>query len=195
MKRLILKTMVASVLIAPLLFGAVFVVERLGADPKQGRSYVILLRHGDAPGRNEPQNFDISDCRTQRNLSDKGRNEAREIGREMHRQGINVTKVLTSRWCRTKETADLLNIGSVENEPAFDNLEFNKNRSAELLERERAIIAAWHGPGVLVVVTHNSNIKGLTGLKLEQGAMVVANPTESSISFHFSKIMLKDIFS
>ena len=152
------------------------------------KSYVILLRHGDAPGRGEPLGFELHNCSTQRNLSDKGRTEARELGTLLRGQGINVTKVLTSRWCRTNETAELLNLGPVENSPVFDNFEFSKNRAAELLEGERELIASWHGPGVLVVVTHSSNIKALTGLEVEQGEMIVTSRISGSNSaLRFSK--------
>ena len=40
---------------------------------------------------------------------------------------------------------------------------------------EHELIASWHGPGALLVVTHGSNIKALTGIDLEQGTMVVVS--------------------
>ena len=106
---------------------------------------------------------------------------------------INVTKVLTSRFCRARETAELLNLGSVENDAAFDNLEFNKLRAAELLDQEREQIASWRGPGVLLIVTHGSNIKALTGLQLEEGAMILTDPVgRSATSLHFDKYQLQN---
>ena len=162
------------------------------AAPAEG-SYVILLRHGDAPGRNEPQNFNLSDCSTQRNLSDKGRLEAREVGKALRARGINVTKVLTSRWCRTRETAELLGFGPADHNLAFDNLEFNKIRELDLIERERKLIRSWHGPGALLIVTHSSNIKALTGFAVHQGEMIVTNPTdERDTVLHFGKVSLQN---
>ena len=191
-----LGTLVACALVAPPFAIAAIVAERFLAEAADERSYVVILRHGNAPGRNEPENFNLDDCRTQRNLSDNGRDEMRDIGEQVRRQGIKVTEVLTSRWCRARETAELLKIGPVKNEPAFDNLEFNKNHTAELLDRERQLIMSWRGPGVLVIVTHSSNIKALTGLELDQGVMIVADPTQAGrITFRPSKISLKDIFS
>ena len=194
--RLFLMTLIVGALTASLIISSKRVTHHSAAlAALDESSYVVLLRHGDAPGRKEPLGFDLHDCSTQRNLSDKGRNEARELGELLRERAINVTKVLTSRWCRTHETAELLKLGPVENEPAFDNLEFNKNRAADLLDGERERIASWHGPGVLLVVTHSSNIKALTGLEIEQGAMIVASPTTASSTFRFSKILLKDIFT
>jgi phosphohistidine phosphatase SixA len=138
-------------------------------------SYAIVARHADAPGRGEPAGFDLNDCSTQRNLSDKGRNEARDLGAMFRSRGINVTKVLTSRWCRAHETAELMKLGPMENAPVFDNLEFNKPHANELLDGERKLIASWHGPGVLLVISHASNIKALTGIDAEQNAMLVVS--------------------
>ena len=155
--------------------------------------YVILLRHGEAPGRSEPLGFNLNDCSTQRNLSDKGRGESRQLGELLRAHGINVTKVLTARFCRTRETAELLNLGPVEDDAAFDNLEFNKLRAAELLDQEREHIASWRGPGVLLIVTHGSNIKALTGFQLEEGAMIVTDPVDQSVtSLRFDKYLLQN---
>ena len=158
--------------------------------------YVILLRHGEAPGRSEPLGFNLNDCSTQRNLSDKGRDESRQLGELLRAHGINVTKVLTARFCRTRETAELLNLGPVEDDAAFDNLEFNKLRAAELLDQEREHIASWRGPGVLLIVTHGSNIKALTGFQLEEGAMIVTDPVDqSATSLRFDKYLLQNKLS
>src|SRR6266852_9607778 len=72
-----------------------------------GASHVVLVRHADAPGEGEPASFRLDDCSTQRNLGDKGREEARLLGTVFRERGINVAKVLTSRWCRSRETAAL----------------------------------------------------------------------------------------
>jgi phosphohistidine phosphatase SixA len=144
-------------------------------------TFVVLVRHGDAPGRGEPDGFDLNDCSTQRNLSDKGRNEARDLGAMFHARGINVTKVLASRWCRARETAELMKLGPIENAAAFDDFSYNKQHANELLDGERKLIASWHGPGVLLVVSHGSNIKALTGIDLEQGGMAVVNLTQGQL--------------
>ena len=46
---------------------------------KQGGK-LIFIRHAYAPGGGDPNNFDINDCNTQRNLSDSGREQANKIG-------------------------------------------------------------------------------------------------------------------
>lgn len=170
-----------------------FAVHPLASVTPDNSSFVILLRHGDAPGQGEPDKFDLNDCSTQRNLSDRGRHDATAIGEKLRARGINVTKVLTSRWCRTRETAALMKLAPVENAPAFDDLSFNKGRAKELLESEHRIIASWRGPGVLLIVSHGSNIKALTGVDLEQGAMIVVRPELGLL--HTTPFVASDSFS
>lgn len=156
---------------------------------------VVLMRHGDAPGRNEPLQFDLSDCSTQRNLSDKGRSEAKETGNIFRAQNLDVRSVISSRWCRTRDTATLLGLSSVQMEPAFDNLDLNKNHSVELLQAEQNIIQQWHGPGMMVVVTHSSNIRALSGLELVPGSMLIAKTrANGDLEYKLSPIALKDMF-
>jgi hypothetical protein len=41
---------------------------------------IIFIRHAYAPGGGDPNNFDINDCDTQRNLNDEGRLQSKKIG-------------------------------------------------------------------------------------------------------------------
>jgi phosphohistidine phosphatase SixA len=167
-------------------------------NPQSGsdaQPYVILLRHGNAPGRGEPANFDLNDCGTQRGLSSKGRDEARQLGQTLRTLGVNVTKVLSSRWCRTKETAELLGFGPVEEDRAFDNLDMNKNRSQSLLENERKAIASWRGPGVLVVVTHSSNLKALAEINPKPDSVIVVEPNAGADLTTIAQVNLHELTS
>jgi phosphohistidine phosphatase SixA len=123
---------------------------------------IVLFRHATAPGVGDPAAFKLGDCATQRNLSDEGRAEARKIGKQFRARGIKVGAVLTSQWCRTRETAQLaFGEQAVQGEPAF-NSQFGRPEQADAQTgRARAILARWKGPGVLVVVTHQVNITAL----------------------------------
>jgi hypothetical protein len=61
---------------------------------------VLLIRHALAPGIGDPENFQLGDCATQRNLSDEGRQQARAIGRWLRSRGIQHARVYSSQWCR-----------------------------------------------------------------------------------------------
>ena len=41
---------------------------------------ILFLRHTLAPGFGDPQNFNIENCNTQRNLNEEGRYQAKIIG-------------------------------------------------------------------------------------------------------------------
>jgi len=64
-----------------------------------------------APGFGDPENFNLADCNTQRNLDDTGRAQAVKIGIEFKSYGIEFEEILSSQWCRCKDTANLLNLG------------------------------------------------------------------------------------
>ena len=72
----------------------------------EGRK-LIFIRHAYAPGNGDPNNFNLNDCSTQRNLNSLGRKQAKDIGEFFRENKIKIYKVLSSEWCRCKETADI----------------------------------------------------------------------------------------
>jgi len=98
------------------------------ASAQDSRSLVLLLRHALAPGGGDPANFDVNDCATQRNLNDVGRDQARDIGRQLKALGLSPTGVWSSQWCRSFETAELMDVGEVKPLPALNS--FFQNRAA-----------------------------------------------------------------
>ena len=138
---------------------------------------VVLMRHeATSGGAGDPPGFRLEDCATQRNLTDKGRANAVAAGERIRAQKVPVGKVLSSQWCRCRDTAALLALGPVETAATFNNAYNLRDRRGELTKGARAVIAAWKGPGVLVVVTHGANILPLTGFQPAEGEMVVVEP-------------------
>jgi phosphohistidine phosphatase SixA len=137
---------------------------------------VALMRHGDAPGVGDPPGWRIGDCATQRNLSERGRAEARAVGARLRDARIVVDRVLSSPWCRCLDTATLAGVGRVETEPAFANAFVLGDQREALRERGLATAGRWRGPGVLLVVTHGENIRALTGLSPAPAEIVVVAP-------------------
>jgi hypothetical protein len=80
-----------------------------------------IMRHALAPGTGDPAGFDVTNCATQRNLDERGREQARRIGEAFSDRGHSFDVVLTSQWCRCRDTADLLDLGPVEEVPAFNS--------------------------------------------------------------------------
>jgi phosphohistidine phosphatase SixA len=138
---------------------------------------IVLFRHAYAPGGGDPQGMRIGDCSTQRNLDESGRAQARRIGEMFRAQGVQIGAVLTSQWCRTKETADLAFPGRAKEEPAFNSFFADRSRSAEQTQAALKILAGWQGPGALVVTTHQVNITALTGVVPGSGDGIVVRVT------------------
>ena len=68
---------------------------------------IIFIRHALAPGGGDPENFDILNCNTQRNLNEVGREQAKQIGNFFDKKKIPIKEVISSEWCRCKETASI----------------------------------------------------------------------------------------
>lgn len=128
---------------------------------------VLLFRHALAPGGGDPDGLRLGDCSTQRNLSDAGRDQARRIGEQLRQRlgPLRVTAVWASPWCRTLDTARLAFPDlPVQAQPAFGSFFRQPEREGPMLRDARQLLAGWRGPGLLVVVTHQVNITGLTDI-------------------------------
>jgi hypothetical protein len=143
--------------------------------------HVALIRHaGTVGGAGDPPGFKLDDCSTQRNLTLKGRAEARRLGDMFRLQEVPVGKVLSSQWCRCIETVALMGLPPPEFAPTFNNAFTLRERLEELTAGARAIVADWSGPGTLIVMTHGANILPLTGIMPEEGGVVVARGDRDS---------------
>ena len=65
---------------------------------------IVLFRHANAPGGGDPAGMRIGECATQRNLDERGRAQARRIGEAFRSRGVAAGRVLSSQWCRTRDT-------------------------------------------------------------------------------------------
>jgi phosphohistidine phosphatase SixA len=74
----------------------------------QTGGFVLYLRHASTDfSQNDAKMTSYEDCAHQRNLTDKGRAEARALGEQIRRLKIPIGEVLASPFCRTVETAML----------------------------------------------------------------------------------------
>jgi len=78
-----------------------------GGEPSPGRLRALHAPRVDRFQPNDANSRSFEDCANQRNLTDKGRDEARAVGEHVKRLGIPVGAVLASPYCRTMETARL----------------------------------------------------------------------------------------
>lgn len=166
----------ATILLAAAAFAAHADEAAAWAALRGGEPVVALMRHADAPGIGDPPGWRLDDCATQRNLSEAGRTDARAAGERLKREGVRFSKVLSSPWCRCVDTARLVDMGRVAVEPRFSNAYVLADRRDALMRDGRAVIAAWQGPGPLLVVTHGENIRALSGRSPGTSEVVVVTP-------------------
>lgn len=150
--------------------------EALWALLKQG-GQIVLIRHGvTTPGVGDPPGFKLDDCRTQRNLSDAGRQEAQRLGAALRERGVPVARVLSSPWCRCIETARIAFGVDPQTEAALANLfEHGQNRERQLVAF-RKLVAAPLTTGNLMLVTHGSTTAAFTGISPGTAEMVIVTP-------------------
>ena len=138
---------------------------------KDGTAFVIM-RHALAPGTGDPENFKLGKCDTQRNLSEQGRQQARETGKLFQTNGIAEAEVFTSAWCRCRDTAGLLALGEVRTlEPLNSFFRRQDRRQAQTLAL-KDWLQARTGDKPLVLVTHQVNITALTGVFPKSGELI-----------------------
>lgn len=142
---------------------------------------VILLRHALAPGTGDPDNFDVRDCGTQRNLSKQGRIQAQRIGQRLKAHDIQGVEVFSSQWCRCLETGRLLDFGVVTELPVINSF----YRRDQLKSQYTQDLKAWlmanrsRDTSVTILVTHQVNITALTQVFPSSGEMVVVDVNAS----------------
>ncbi|MBP3126574.1 histidine phosphatase family protein [Thalassospira sp. ER-Se-21-Dark] len=132
-----------------------------------------LMRHAIAPGTGDPANFTLGDCTTQRNLDDTGRQQARQTGDRIRAMGIELTSILTSQWCRCVDTARLLDLGPVTEEPALNSFFRNRSTESEQTAEIKAKLASLPGDEKLLLVTHQVNITALTDIFPRSGEIIL----------------------
>jgi len=149
--------------------------EDVWAQLEQG-GHVVLMRHATTDNSGDPLAFKINDCSVQRNLSQKGRQQAELIGRAFRARSIPVAKVLSSRYCRTQETAKLA-FGEVSTWQPLDLLyaldEQDRDARTEAVAKR---IGTYSGSENVIMVTHSPNIDALTFETIEFGGFLVLKP-------------------
>ena len=136
--------------------------------------HVAVIRHGNAPPGygGDPPGFRFDDCKTQRNLDDVGRGQARALGEAFRKRGVRVDRIVSSPVCRCLETGQLMAVGPVETSwSLLPDRAPSTVRAQELKE----MVSSWRGPGTLVLVTH-ALTAGPLGFFLEQAETVVLRP-------------------
>jgi phosphohistidine phosphatase SixA len=158
------------------------------ADPGLARAMqrgglVLVLRHAATDlSRPDQDPIVLSDCRTQRNLNAQGRADARTIGRGARRLKLRIGSVLSSPFCRTKETARLAFGRFRVSRALLNTIDAEHDvRWRRQIRAARRLLGTKPASSMLtVLVTHGSVVGDTTGLTLEEGETLVFRPRGSS---------------
>ena len=152
--------------------------------PAQEGNKVILIRHSLAPGGGDPAGFKINDCKTQRNLNRVGINQSKKIGKLFKKNKVLIDQVLTSQWCRCKDTAQYA-FGNYKEFTALNSTfqsPYDKNETKQLKELY-SFVKKWDGKRKnLVLITHYSIITAITNAVPSSGEIVITDKNFKVIS-------------
>ena len=137
---------------------------------------LIFIRHAYAPGGGDPENFNIYDCSTQRNLSESGRIQSRKIGNFFKENKIKIENVYSSEWCRCKETASLAfeNFKTKSFLNSFFSSKFAQNKNSQMRDFQKFLLD-WDEKTNLIFVTHYVVISEILDYPSSSGEIVISN--------------------
>ena len=155
---------------------AVLSSDSIWDEARQGNK-VILIRHSLAPGSGDPAGFKIDDCKTQRNLNKVGIEQSKKIGKIFKDNKISIDIVLSSAWCRCKDTAYYA-FGEFKEFSALNSTfstPYNKNEPRQIKEIKKYLMN-WKSEGKnLILVTHYSVITAITNAVPSSGEIVISD--------------------
>ena len=142
---------------------------------KEGEK-LIFIRHAVAPGGGDPVDFDILRCETQRNLSKEGIEQSKNIGKFFLENNIKTNKVLSSEWCRCKQTAQYA-FNQYETKSflnSFFSEKFASNKNKQINDLKK-YINEWSSDNNLVLVTHYVLIQEVLNITSYSGELIVTD--------------------
>ena len=164
---------ILSIIFSLLLFNVQ--ANEINWQPAQEGNKIILIRHSLAPGGGDPVGFKINDCKTQRNLNQIGIDQSKRIGILFRINQVPIDQVLSSQWCRCKDTAKFAFKQFKEFSALNSTFQFpySKNETRQLKEI-KSFVKKWNGQGKnLILVTHYSIITAITNAVPGSGEIVI----------------------
>ena len=153
----------------------IFADEKIISELQKGGN-IIFIRHSLAPGNGDPDNIDLTDCSTQRNLDSRGVEQSKKIGEFFKKNRIPIDRVLSSEWCRCKETAKIAFKEFYTNSflNSFYSAKYanNKNKQIKALNE---YIKKFKSNKNLILVTHYVLISEVLDYGPSSGEIVVSD--------------------
>ena len=135
---------------------------------------IVFIRHAIAPGGGDPENFKLNDCSTQRNLDSQGIEQSKKIGLFFANNNIPIDQVLSSEWCRCKDTAKYAfkEYKTFNALNSFFSTKFQKNKERQVSDLLK-YLQNWKSKKNLVLITHYVVILEITNLAVSSGEMII----------------------
>ncbi len=157
--------------------------------------YVIYMRHTKTDrSQRDSDVADLSDCSTQRNLNNEGKEQARRIGDAFRQFGIAVDEVFSSPYCRAVDTATLM-LGRAILTPDLRYL-------TRLVPADAAAASQWLGEALAakpagsnnrILIAHTANLKTVTGIwPRNAGDINVFEPHGDGTYTHIGTILVNE---
>ena len=142
---------------------------------KEGKK-LVFIRHAIAPGNGDPNNFDINDCSTQRNLDKNGIAQSKKIGLFFKNNKIKIDKVLSSEWCRCKDTAKYAfkKFDTFDALNSFYDERFAANEAKQIKDLKN-YIKKWDSDKNLILVTHFVVISSILNTSSSSGEIIISD--------------------
>tara|TARA_B100001741_G_scaffold90082_1_gene73738 strand:+ start:598 stop:1152 length:555 start_codon:yes stop_codon:yes gene_type:complete len=142
----------------------------------QSEGNIVFIRHALAPGNGDPDYIDLNDCNTQRNLNKTGIDQSKRIGLFFKNNNIPIDKVLSSEWCRCKDTAKYAfrNFQTFKALNSFYDEKFYKFKNKQIKDLQK-YIKDWDGNKNLILVTHYVVISEMLNIGVSSGEIVISN--------------------
>jgi phosphohistidine phosphatase SixA len=158
---------------------------------------VIYWRHAQTDrGQRDGDLSDMDRCETQRNLDATGREQARRVGAAFERLEIPVGTVLTSDFCRNRDTAQLA-FGRYARVDDLFNLPATRDpaRRDWLVDslRERLATAPEDPSMNTLIVGHNLNLRAAANVFIDEGGIAVFEPLGASSFRHLGNLRPEDL--
>lgn len=143
----------------------------------EGGGQVLFIRHATTtPGAGDPEGFQLDDCKTQRNLSEAGRAEAKRLGEALRSRKVPLGEVLSSQFCRCHDTAQLA-FGTPGTPWTPLSHTIGRTRAEDAQVREiRSRVGGYKGKANLVMMSHGTVALPLTGVAPVPAEIIVLTP-------------------
>ena len=137
---------------------------------------IIFIRHALAPGNGDPENFDLNDCSTQRNLNQRGIEQSKFIGNIFNKNQIKIENVYSSEWCRCIDTAKFAfkNYQTFSALNSFYDIRFEANEERQITQLKE-FINQWNGKENIIFVTHFVVISSMLNIGTSSGEIVITD--------------------